>query len=250
MDEWIKVGISLAVAVIPEGLVAVVTVTLALGVQRMANKNAIVRQLPAVETIGSVTTICSDKTGTLTEGKMNAVKAWSAKTGDLVTISGSGIEPKGEFLTTENLIFKDLDHLYEVIMISTLCNNSSIEFDKEKQEWKSIGDPTEVALEVLAEKAQLGKSVWLGEKGFKFLAEIPFDSDRKRMMTIYSDPKGNGYCLLKGAPEAILTICTHMGKQEKKISKGSIQKIEETVLIFNFFFFFLFFFSTKLKHSY
>jgi len=148
--QFVKVGVSLAVSVIPEGLVAVVTVTMALGVQRMAKRNAVVRKLSAVETLGSVTALCSDKTGTLTEGKMKAEEFWFAN-GDCFGVTGTGIVPEGQFTSKgkeDAPVDKLPKQLRMILTDSALCNNSNVQHNDQKDEWEALGDPTEVALQV------------------------------------------------------------------------------------------------------
>jgi len=243
IKETIEIGLSLAVSVIPEGLVAVVTVAMALGVRRMAKRNAIVRKLPSVETLGSVTVICSDKTGTLTEGKMGTSLIWTIDDYAYTFTESTNMDPNkgtvqklatGE-ITEENLATaadtgKTYDtadaQLMAAILSASLCNNSSVLLDPETNQWKSIGDPTEVAMIVAAEKAGFSRSNW-EKNGFTKLGEYPFDSERKLMSVIYTttnntpatgeaDMSANttidsacpvpntSIVLAKGAPEAIL----------------------------------------------
>ncbi|KAG4099134.1 calcium ATPase [Neocallimastix lanati (nom. inval.)] len=243
IKETIEIGLSLAVSVIPEGLVAVVTVAMALGVRRMAKRNAIVRKLPSVETLGSVTVICSDKTGTLTEGKMGTSLIWTIDDCAYTFTESTNMDPNkgtvqklatGE-ITEENLVTavdtgKTYDtadaQLMAAILSASLCNNSSVLLDSETNQWKSIGDPTEVAMIVAAEKAGFSRSSW-EKNGFTKLGEYPFDSERKLMSVIYTttnnapatgeiDMSANttidtvcpvpntSIVLAKGAPEAIL----------------------------------------------
>ncbi|ORX48414.1 calcium ATPase [Piromyces finnis] len=241
--ETINVGLSLAVSVIPEGLVAVVTVTMALGVRRMAKRNAIVRKLPSVETLGSVTVICSDKTGTLTEGKMGTSLIWTIDDCAYTFTESTNIDPNkgtvqklsaGE-ITEENLsTAADTGKTYDTtdpqlmaaILSASLCNNSSVVIDPETNEWKSIGDPTEVAMIVAAQKAGFSRDSW-EKNGLRKLGEYPFDSERKLMSVIYTSTRkdepatgetdmtaqnanaaspipNTSIVLAKGAPEAIL----------------------------------------------
>ncbi|KAL6591922.1 calcium ATPase [Neocallimastix californiae] len=243
IKETIEIGLSLAVSVIPEGLVAVVTVAMALGVRRMAKRNAIVRKLPSVETLGSVTVICSDKTGTLTEGKMGTSLIWTIDDFAYTFTESTNMDPNkgtvqklatGE-ITEENLVTatdtgKTYDtadaQLMAAVLSASLCNNSSVFLDPETNQWKSIGDPTEVAMIVAAEKAGFSRSNW-EKDGFTKLGEYPFDSERKLMSVIYTTTNNtpatgevdmsanttmNAACpvpntsivLAKGAPEAIL----------------------------------------------
>lgn len=225
--EWIKVGISLAVSVIPEGLVAVTTITYAIGIGRMAQRHAVCRKLPAVETVGSVTTICSDKTGTLTEGKMTATILWVS--GKKYEISGTGLSPEGGLERNGDKVTKLTAGIEKAMMIASLCNNATLEKDKERPTlWKSSGDPTEVAIVVASRKVNLGKEEWLS-KGYKFVAEAPFDSDRKRMSVVYTTPDGKRVLLAKGAPESIVPICSTYWRKKKviDISKDHIHGIEK-----------------------
>jgi Ca2+-transporting ATPase len=176
-------AISLAVAAIPEGLAAIVTIVLALGVQRMIKENAIIRKLPAVETLGSVNIICSDKTGTLTQNKMTVVKYYAD--GNLGEISKLNVENKAEKLLLENMV---------------LCNDATA------TENSRTGDPTEIALLDAGNMFNLTKESL--EKAHKRVDEIPFDSDRKLMTTVnsYGD---SYYVMTKGATDNLLTLCTN-----------------------------------------
>jgi len=229
LHDLLKIAISLAVSVIPEGLIAVVTVTMALGVQRMANRNAVVRKLPAIETLGSVTVICTDKTGTLTEGKMIAEELWNFGS-DIYKITGKGIIPEGKLFLNKTEV--DLSHLPKSLYLSlatfALCNNSRIQKDPSTEEWISFGDPTEVALQVAAHKVQHGKE-YFKENNFTFISEAAFDSERKRMSTVYSGNDGV-YILSKGAVESIESICRTIISTNNKIaplSKEMTDKIHE-----------------------
>lgn len=204
--EMFMVAISLAVAAIPEGLPAVVTIVLALGMKRMADRNAIVRRLLAVETLGSTTVICSDKTGTLTQNEMTVVKAFTV--GDKFEITGQGYNPTGEFSTNGTLIKPESnENLKQLLSAGLLCNDSTLEQRDKDKSWGIIGDPTEGALVVAAAKAGIAKKDY-NEK-YERIAEIPFDSDRKMMTTFHS-----GYIqdkivsFTKGAPDIILDRCS------------------------------------------
>lgn len=215
LEELLFTVISLAVAVIPEGLVAVVTITMAIGVQRMAKRNAIVRNLPAVETLGAVNVICSDKTGTLTEGKMVATDLWAAN--KLYTVSGTGIRPEGNIYCDDKPV-KRLNHdLMLTITTMALCNDAVLQQD-ESGTWEGIGDPTEVALQVLAHKLQIKKEVL--EDTWEFIEGLPFDSNRKRMSVLYKNPEKKTVIFTKGAPEEVLDVCTQV------YSNGVIQKLD------------------------
>lgn len=218
-EELLEVSLSMAVAVVPEGLAAVVTVTLALGTRRMVKRNALIRKLPAVETLGSVTTICSDKTGTLTQNKM-VVQLVS--TGDCtIAVAGDGYAPIGDF--TDRHTSTKIDNLEEypelesLLIACAVCNDAILQH--EEQEWKILGDPTEGALLSLAGKAGIYK-----EKQSQLLqrtAEFPFSSERKRMSVICEVPGHSGHSgfpaekgqqsnylmLTKGSPELTLERC-------------------------------------------
>lgn len=203
LNEQLFTVISLAVAVIPEGLIAVVTVTMALGVQRMARRNAIVRSLPAVETLGAVNVICSDKTGTLTEGRMVATDLW---VGDkLYTVSGVGIRPEGSVYVDDKPVHELNHDLKTALLISALCNDAVLQQD-EQGTWEGVGDTTEIALQVLAHKLDVRKEDL--EKRYEFLEGLPFDSERKRMSTVCKI-EDKTVVLTKGAPEKVLEACTH-----------------------------------------
>lgn len=186
-------AIALAVAAIPEGLPAIVTITLAIGVQQMAKRNALVRQLPSVETLGACTVICADKTGTLTHNQMT-VKAVYAN-GESVGVSGSGYSPEGKFL-------KDPSMFSLLLKIGALCNNARV--DKENDEWKVVGDPTEAALIVSARKAGIEPNeLWLK---YPRVREVEFTSERKRMTTVHRYGRKLLVCT-KGAPEVVVSLC-------------------------------------------
>ena len=202
------IAVGLAVAAVPEGLPAVVTMSLALGTREMLQRNALVRRLPSVETLGSATVICTDKTGTLTENRMTVVQAWAAGTSYEVT--GRGYSPEGEILVDGVAVSPDeADALRETLWAGLLCNDASLELEPEP---KVLGDPTEGALLVAAGKIGLTLSPEDGRLG-----EIPFDSDRKRMTTIHrgegalADSAGAAYvALVKGAPDSILACCSRV----------------------------------------
>ncbi|KAJ1674687.1 hypothetical protein EV182_002772, partial [Spiromyces aspiralis] len=199
-------GLSLAVSVVPEGLVAVTTITMAFGVRRMARRRAIVRVLPAVETLGSVTVICSDKTGTLTEGKMCPSSLTDASGHEFEFVDAAALDPAvgsvarkdGRGLTTS---------AYASLFACLHCNNSNITRDCDTGEWTSVGDPTEVALMSAAQKGHIS-----GDDGWVRVAENPFDSERKMMSTVHThvglERDGKVLMLVKGAPEEILAKCT------------------------------------------
>lgn len=191
-------AVALAVAAIPEGLTVVVTVVLAMGMQRMVKVHAIIKKLSAVETLGSTTVICSDKTGTLTQNKMTIEKLYFD--GKLYDVSGSGYSPNGEITISGSKAGGGLHHLLEGAL---LCNDATYEPQKES----IIGDPTEGAMVVLAYKADMEKAAW--EEKYPRLQEIPFDSDRKLMSTFHQLDEGL-VMYTKGAPDELLMRCTHV----------------------------------------
>lgn len=203
------IAVALAVAAVPEGLPAVVTITLSIGVKKLLRKKALVRKLSSVETLGSCNVICSDKTGTLTKNEMTVQKAWVY--GQESNIEGVGYSPQGVLSNHKIGSF-----LFE---IGAVCNNSSI--FKHKGMWRISGDPTEAALLVSAKKANVDTQI-------KKLDEIPFDSSRK-LMSVLVEKNNSLQTYVKGAPDNILKKCTHIlikGKK-KPLTKEIIQKIHE-----------------------
>jgi Ca2+-transporting ATPase len=201
-------AIALAVSAIPEGLPAVVTITLAIGVQRMVARNAIVRRLPSVETLGSTTIICSDKTGTITKNEMTATTLFV--NGMTISVSGVGYNKDGRFTrASEDYGVMGDPHVVKLLEIGQLCTNSVLQPDiSGKAIWSVVGDPTEGALLVLAEKAGISHQDTLSRN--TEISEISFDSARKRMTSIIQDEDGNLVVNTKGAPEVLLPLCTHI----------------------------------------
>jgi magnesium-transporting ATPase (P-type) len=192
--------VSIAVSVIPEGLPALITVTLAIGVQRMAQRNAIIRRLPAVETLGSVSRICSDKTGTLTLMEMMVVSAVTADADYKVT--GRGYAPEGEVL--EDGVSAGGNSVLELMgRVSMLCNDAEIH--QEEGAWKVEGDPTEGALYPFGNK--LGLERQAEQRAYSRIDAIPFESEHRFMATLHKDTAGKQFLLVKGAPEVILEHC-------------------------------------------
>ncbi|MGQ9688724.1 MAG: cation-translocating P-type ATPase [Desulfobaccales bacterium] len=196
-------GVSLAVAAVPEALPAVVTGALAIGTTRMARRHAIIKRLPAVETMGCTTVICTDKTGTLTKNEMTVRRLYLD--GRTVEVTGAGYEPQGEFLDEGRGEPWGREHpvLQQAARVCLLCNDASLK--KIPQGWQVQGDPTEGSLLVLGLKAGLNREGLL--KAYPRVAEIPFTSERKRMSTIHQGPEGLVMCL-KGAPESLLPYCS------------------------------------------
>ncbi len=203
-------GVSLAVAAVPEALPAVVTIGLAIGVQGMAKQNALIRRLTAVETLGSTTVICSDKTGTLTQDQMTVRQVFI--NGQLIDVTGAGYEPAGQFLRSNSVVDTGDVHLQMLFQSAALCNDSRLmEVDGTRQ---IKGDPTEGALVVLAAKGGLSQERLVRE--FPRLAEIPFSSERKRMTTIHASHDGR-IAFGKGAPEVILDSCSRQYLEGKEV---------------------------------
>ncbi len=198
--EILLTAISLAVAAVPEGLPAVVTISLAISVRRMIKRKSLIKRLKAVETLGSITVICSDKTGTLTKNEMTATKLYVNK--KIIDVTGTGYNVEGNFLYQNKKI--DPKELKLALEISISCNNAT----------ENYGDPTELALFYAAKKANISRT--------ERKDEIPFDSDKKFMATIHE-----GFSYYKGAPEVILKKCTHIINKNiiKKITKQDIQEI-------------------------
>ncbi len=213
--EMFLIAVSLAVAAIPEGLPAVVTITLAIGVQRMAARHSIIRKLPAVETLGAATVICSDKTGTLTKNEMTVREMYADnKRG---SVSGEGYELKGAYsgLARSN---KALSSMLET---ACLCNNSTLAFDAEKKKASVLGDPTEASLLVAAAKAGIEYEAL--RKKFEFASENPFTSERKMMSVTRGH--GKGYRVhAKGAPEELLKKCNRILKGDRIVKLTPAEK--------------------------
>jgi len=200
--EMLIFGIALAVAVVPEALPAVVTISLAIGVQRMVKRNALIRRLPAVETLGCTSVICSDKTGTLTKDEMTVRKVFVA--GKMLEVSGAGYEPHGEFSQNGSLV-DPFPGLMTLLKAGVLSSDAHLSRDGDNSQWYIKGDPTEGALVVAAAKVNLHKTEL--DNQFPRVNEIPFTSERKRMTTLHESPQGK-VAYSKGAPEVILNSCT------------------------------------------
>ena len=206
----IEVGVSLAIAAVPEGLLAVTTMTLAVGMQRMARMNALVRRLPAVESLGSTTVICTDKTGTLTKNEMT-VRALMVG-GRRLDVEGTGYVPEGK-LSIDGAAAATLtptDPFSLALRIGVLCNDAKLE--QKDGAVVVLGDPTEAALVVVAEKAGLARTALEGE--YPRTAEVPFDSESKQMVTVHTGPEGKTFAFVKGSPGALLTASVSLLAQE------------------------------------
>ncbi|KON79484.1 HAD-IC family P-type ATPase [Azoarcus sp. PA01] len=195
-------AVALSVGAIPEGLPAALTITLAIGVARMAKRRAIIRKLPAVETLGSTTVICSDKTGTLTENAMTVREVWAG--GETFVVTGSGYSPTGSIEKNAAPI-DDATALKETLLAGVLCNDARLVH--EDRQWRIVGDPTEGALLVLARKAGIDEVTLTSI--FPRLDELPFDSSRQYMATLH-EIEGTQILYLKGAVEKLLPACSSM----------------------------------------
>ncbi|GAG61148.1 unnamed protein product [marine sediment metagenome] len=208
INEIVLTAIGLAVSAVPEGLPAVVTITLALGVRRMAKRNSIVRRLSSVETLGSSTIICTDKTGTITRNEMTVREIWID--GTKINVTGEGYIPEGEFkVNGQKISLLDDELLNLLIKGGTLCNDSTLKLDK-KGNYFTSGAPTEIALTVLSSKA--GFDIEHLIKNFSRIDEIPFDSVRK-MMTTINQSDNKFFAFSKGAPERVLSVCKKFYKK-------------------------------------
>jgi Ca2+-transporting ATPase len=207
--EMFMVAISLAVAAVPEGLPAVVTIVLALGVTRMSRRKAIIRKLPAVETLGTATVICTDKTGTLTKNEMTVTRIFTA--GRFFEVTGSGYAPEGIFLDQDGNDVSPLDDRNLALILSGGLLNCDARLEETEKGHRIIGDPTEGALVVAASKAGLTRET-VSENSPR-LDEIPFDSERK-MMTTFHQVDGQIRSFTKGAPDLILERCTGVLTQD------------------------------------
>jgi Ca2+-transporting ATPase len=203
LRETVIFAIALAVGAIPEGLPAIVTIALAIGVQRMAARRAVVRKLPAVETLGSTTTICSDKTGTLTRNEMTVQALWTTR--GSYAITGVGYEPAGQIKDSSgvDLTGKYPADVYDLLLSGVLCNDATL--IRDGGTYTITGDPTEAALVVAAEK--IGLKVENARRDHARLDAIPFESENQFMATLNNHPDASARVILKGAPEVILNRC-------------------------------------------
>ncbi len=236
--ETLLISVSLAVAAVPEGLPAVVTLTLALGLQRMVKRNALVRKLPSVETLGSVTVVCSDKTGTLTRNEMTVREIITG--GERFHVTGGGYAPRGEFLKCRKFESQieseaaqtaadtpvnpqDQLDLLQLLTAAARCNNATVSpVGDDADSWQVIGDPTEGALVVAALKA----GIEAHDRTLHVVHEIPFDSERKAMSVVMRGPDDCRVMYSKGAPEVILAKCSSMrrgGNVEPLTADGRLQ---------------------------
>ena len=231
--DMFMIAVSLAIAAVPEGLPAVVTISLALGMQEMVKRHALIRRLSSVETLGSATVICSDKTGTLTQNAMTVTRVWVD--GQSLDITGSGYSPEGEFKQDGKVVnIHDFPAVSTTLWIGTLNNDAQLEETKDdgKVGYRIIGDPTEGSILVAAAKA--GAHAPDLNKAYPRSGEIPFDSERKRMVTLHEvkapkaddispfggkDGKDEYVIAVKGAPDVVLGLCNRIQKSDNKCEK-------------------------------
>lgn len=207
--EMFMAAVGLAVAAIPEGLPAILTITLAIGVQRMAGRHAIIRRLPAVETLGAVTVICSDKTGTLTRGEMTVQTVVTVER--LFKVTGVGYAPEGTFtLLDKEISPADHPELRELARAALLCNEAQLHFSH--GEWMLEGDPTEGALITLGMKA--GFDLAEERRHWRRVDTIPFESEHQFMATLHEDPSNGRMIYVKGAPERLFEMCVHQRSED------------------------------------
>jgi Ca2+-transporting ATPase len=206
--DSVMFAVALAIAAVPEALTAIVTGALAIGMHQMAKRNALVRRMPAVETLGCATVICSDKTGTLTKGQMTVRRIFTADS--LIEVTGAGYEPAGEFKGLKDSSMQDTGPLPMLLRGALLCNDSLLEETGGK--WTIKGDPTEGALVVAAVKA--GLHARETRLSYPRIEEIPFSSERKRMTTVHKVSDGTIIAFMKGAPEEILGRCSALATAE------------------------------------
>jgi len=241
--DMFMIAVSLAIAAVPEGLPAVVTISLALGMRQMVKRHALIRRLSSVETLGSATVICSDKTGTLTQNAMTVTRIWVD--GKALEVTGSGYSPKGDFIDDgKKADVHSFPGISTALWVGTLNNDAQLEevFEDGKQTFRIIGDPTEGSILVAAAKA--GAQAEVLNKAYPRSGEVPFDSERKRMVTVHKvknptekDPspftgenKKESYVIaVKGAPDVVLKLCNRVQKMDNTHEKLSDKKRKEII---------------------
>jgi Ca2+-transporting ATPase len=223
--DMLLLAVSLGVAAVPEGMPAILTIALAFGVQRMAKRKAIIRKLSSVETLGSATVICTDKTGTLTKNEMTVKKIFVNN--KLIHVEGEGYAPQGRFLYN-NQVYSD-GTLIKMLRSGLFCNNAVLEKDADSGQWMIVGDPTEGALIVSAEKAGLMQKH--ETESCKRIFEIPFSSETKRMITIHKDKGEIGVsAYMKGGTAVVLDKCSYI-EIDGRIKKLSEKEKEEIKIV-------------------
>jgi len=239
--EMFMVAVSLAIAAVPEGLPAVVTISLALGMREMVKKNALIRRLSSVETLGSATVICSDKTGTLTQNAMTVTRIWLD--GKALEVTGSGYIPTGDFLDGGSKVdIHDFPGISTTLWVGTLNNDSQLEevLEDGNKAYRIIGDPTEGSILVAAAKA--GAQAEALNFAYPRSGEVPFDSERKRMITVHTvneptkddlspidrkSEKESYVVAVKGAPDVVLKLCNRVQKMDNTYEAMSDKKRKE-----------------------
>ena len=241
--DMFMVAVSLAIAAVPEGLPAVVTISLALGMREMVKKHALIRRLSSVETLGSATVICSDKTGTLTQNAMTVTRVWVD--GKALEVTGTGYAPIGDFQENGHKVeISSFPGISTALWVGTLNNDSQLEKSVEdgKESFRIIGDPTEGSILVAAAKA--GAQATDLNKAYPRDGEVPFDSDRKRMITIHEvknpsekdlspfngdDAKESYVIAVKGAPDVVLKLCNRVQKMNNTVAAMDEAKRKEVL---------------------
>jgi potassium/sodium efflux P-type ATPase len=232
--------IGMVVAFVPEGMLPLVTLSLAMGTQRMAKRHALIKKLSAVETLGCTTVICTDKTGTLTQNEMTVRDIWLPSENGLggrkISVSGIGYEPTGRLEENGKLLDIQVDEdLKQLLRVASLCNNARLLTPEQSgngngkaHRWSILGDPTEAALIVTAQKA--GLNLGVEESRTPRIREIPFESRRKRMSTVHTIPQTTAsvrrqeVAFVKGAPKEVLDLCTHIRKNGKDVALGDAER--------------------------
>lgn len=246
--ELFMIAVSLAIAAVPEGLPAIVTISLALGMREMIKRHALIRRLSSVETLGSATVICSDKTGTLTQNEMTVTRIWVD--GKFVDVSGQGYYPKGEFTVDGKQVdFNLYPAVKTALWVGALNNDAVLEetqIEGEESEFHMVGDPTEGSILVAAYKAGAGSAEL--NKSYPRENEIPFDSDRKRMVTIHAienphledispfvDATRKNWHIIavKGAPDVVLKLCSHIQSMDDRSSRSLNEETRNQILSAN-----------------
>lgn len=215
-------GVSLAVAAIPEGLPAIVTVALSLGVQRMIRKKAVIRKLSAVETLGCASVICSDKTGTITENRMTVQQLYV--NGEIVHVTGEGNRSEGEFFIHDQKIDRTYPVIKQLLLYGMICNHASLSIQKGK--YVIDGDPTDAALLIGARKLGLAEAE---AHPYTIIKEFPFDSDRKRMTVVVEDQQQRRFLITKGAPEILIPRSTYHVKGSSTTTRVKKEVINHEV---------------------
>ena len=241
--DMFMVAVSLAIAAVPEGLPAVVTISLALGMREMVKKHALIRRLSSVETLGSATVICSDKTGTLTQNAMTVTRVWVD--GKALEVTGSGYAPIGDFQDNgQKVEISSFPGISTALWVGTINNDSQLEKTVEdgKESFRIVGDPTEGSILVAAAKA--GAQAADLNKAYPREAEVPFDSDRKRMITIHNvktpsekdlspfngeEAKESYVIAVKGAPDVVLKLCNRVQKMDNTVAAMDEAKRKEVL---------------------